>query len=488
MEIKVKRMSIKQPGVPKEKTLREHMEILKGKQGKEHAKRKTFQRKKKEKEQRDKENRKENRKEEESRSTEKEQQTERTAPKSDSRGEKKRSADKEADIEKSKIAKENAKLSFLYKVKQLLFRSEQREENSERRKTTLLEQVALYGAFHPVFHHLLTGVLWVLILTMPAAIFVDLVYQSPYAIFFPTPEGEESVGTVVRTYLTEFREEVNDLVIRHEEHDAGELIYADYEGSSVPDNYYDILGVYMVRHGMGKAATIINEETKGWIREVVDDMCFYTTSSKDREEGSVLCVNVTLRSYRDMISVYEFTEDEERMLSVLMSPVNLTRLGYDSGGSVNTRNYLEQEEITRILEKIEDETCKEVCRFVLQRVGYPYSQDYRDSGNYFDCSSLAFYSWHSAGVNISYEGSTTAAAEAKGLEAKDCRITYEELEPGDLIFWSFCNNGRYKNISHVAIYVGDGMVVEAKDEATGVVYGPVSNIGNIVTICRPKKE
>lgn len=59
---------------------------------------------------------------------------------------------------------------------------------------------------------------------------------------------------------------------------------------------------------------------------------------------------------------------------------------------------------------------KAVCSYALHRVGYPYSQELRDSGNYYDCSSLAYYSWKDAGVNISHGGATTAAAEAQGLD------------------------------------------------------------------------
>ena len=88
-------------------------------------------------------------------------------------------------------------------------------------------------------------------------------------------------------------------------------------------------------------------------------------------------------------------------------------------------------------------------------------------------------------MNISYEGSNTAASEAKGLEEADKKVTFGELQPGDLIFWSFCNNGRYKNISHVGIYVGNGKVVEAYNESKGVIYGDIQSINSIVTICRP---
>lgn len=58
----------------------------------------------------------------------------------------------------------------------------------------------------------------------------------------------------------------------------------------------------------------------------------------------------------------------------------------------------------------------------------------RDSGNYYDCSSLAYYSWKDAGVDISYGGATTAAAEAQGLDEAGKTVSFDELQPGDLIF------------------------------------------------------
>lgn len=104
---------------------------------------------------------------------------------------------------------------------------------------------------------------------------------------------------------------------------------------------------------------------------------------------------------------------------------------------------------------------------------------------YYDCSSLAYYSWKDAGVDISYGGATTAAAEAQGLDEAGKTVSFDELQPGDLIFYSFTSNGRYKNISHVAVYVGNGKVVEALNESLGVVYRDVASTGKIVVIGRP---
>ena len=146
---------------------------------------------------------------------------------------------------------------------------------------------------------------------------------------------------------------------------------------------------------------------------------------------------------------------------------------------------LTQEEIEAILlASGADETQKQVLSFALSKVGYPYSQPLRNSGKAFDCSSLAYYAWKSAGVDISFGGGTTAAAEAEGL--KDKTVKEENMQPGDLIFYSYTTNGRYKNISHVGIYVGNGKMVEAVDEAHGVCLGNYHN-GGLVMICRPGK-
>ena len=94
------------------------------------------------------------------------------------------------------------------------------------------------------------------------------------------------------------------------------------ETDIVPTNYYDILAVYMVKYGMGEAATIINDTTKGWIETVVDDMCDYTLSdgtevtvNEDGTEVSqtVLYINVKLKSYEDMISVYGLNEEKVKI-------------------------------------------------------------------------------------------------------------------------------------------------------------------------------
>lgn len=339
---------------------------------------------------------------------------------------------------------------------------------------------------------LISLVLIVFVAVIPAVTVTTVLYNSPFAVLMPSLEEGDTVISVSEGYVNDFKSKVQRLADEHTGYDEGELIYVDYEGMATdPTNLYDVIAVYMVKHGVGETATLINDTTKNWIKEVVNDMCTYTTYVKTKRSGDstirILQVKVTLKSYRDMITEYRFDEDQVSMLTELMSPSSLEAMGYtgfDIGGDPGVCS-LTEEEINAVLEGITDATQKRVISFALHRVGYPYSQDRRDSGDYYDCSSLAFYSWLSVGVNMTYENSNCAAQEAKGLVKAGKTVTFAEMQPGDLIFYSGKPNGRYKNICHVAIYAGSGKLIEARNEKWGVVYADCKNKSNIAVICRP---
>lgn len=342
----------------------------------------------------------------------------------------------------------------------------------------------------------------VAIATALVAVVIAVIYNSPFSIFFPPLENGDTVMTVTSQYVAEFNRDINTMVTEHKDCDIGKIVYVDYEGtSSAPSNYYDVMSVYMVKYGVGNTATVMNDTAKANLKTVFDDMCSYTTSTGEEkiknesgknEKKKVLYVNVTLKTYHQMETEYGMSDDEISMLNSLMSPENLSSLGITSGSTGtqtggNKKSSLTQNEINEILNKITDEKAKTAVSFALSKVGYPYSQPLRNLGTHFDCSSLAYYAWNSAGISVMTDGSNTAASEAKWCSDNDCTVKEENLKPGDLIFYSYSNNGRYKNISHVGIYVGDGKMVEAVDEATGVVMQDYHN-GGLVMIGRPDKK
>lgn len=84
----------------------------------------------------------------------------------------------------------------------------------------------------------------------------------------------------------------------------------------------------------------------------------------------------------------------------------------------------------------------------LAQVGKPYRYGGSGPGS-FDCSGLTSFAWRAAGVEI------TRTSRSQYAYTK--RISRGDVQPGDLIFYGR-SVGR---ISHVAMYIGDGRVVEA---------------------------
>ena len=100
-----------------------------------------------------------------------------------------------------------------------------------------------------------------------------------------------------------------------------------------------------------------------------------------------------------------------------------------------------------------------VIQAALSRIGSPYS--WGGSGpNAFDCSGLVMWSFQQAGISLPH----SSQALAQGGQP----VSMDQMQPGDLVTY-------YSDASHVAIYIGDGMMVHASTYGTPVRVAPVDN-------------
>lgn len=123
----------------------------------------------------------------------------------------------------------------------------------------------------------------------------------------------------------------------------------------------------------------------------------------------------------------------------------------------------------------------EALKAAMTRLGDPYSQAKRGDGNYTDCSYLTMWAYRKQGISIP----GTAAEQARFCADRELLVSKDHLAPGDLVFWSFKPNGRYRNITHVGIYAGNGNVVDASFSKGKVVYRAMFSPGNQVMYGRP---
>lgn len=90
----------------------------------------------------------------------------------------------------------------------------------------------------------------------------------------------------------------------------------------------------------------------------------------------------------------------------------------------------------------------------LAQLGKPYQWGGNGPGS-FDCSGLTTFAWRAAGVSL--------PRSSRAQYGATTRVSRANLQPGDLVFY-------HQPISHVAMYIGGGRVVEAP------------NAGNVVRI------
>lgn len=208
-------------------------------------------------------------------------------------------------------------------------------------KDVLFKKImAVIAAIMPIIGMLLLPI--ILIVGLIAAIvmaIVAFIYNSPFAIFLPPLDNGETVNAVGSAYYNEFIRNAQAETDSHDGYDEGKLIYLGYDEdvdaygnkvgySNPPTNYKDILACYMVKHGVGDTASLMKDSSKKNLKKVVDDMCSYSVSygseTIKRPDGTeetkkYKYVNITIKSYKEMIDVYKFNADQKEMLEKMMN-------------------------------------------------------------------------------------------------------------------------------------------------------------------------
>lgn len=132
----------------------------------------------------------------------------------------------------------------------------------------------------------------------------------------------------------------------------------------------------------------------------------------------------------------------------------------------------------------------DIVKEAMSKIGCAYSQDTdkRWQEGIYDCSSFIWRILASAGIDLSTICSaSTAAEECRGMINAGMLIKTDDIQQGDVIFYSGSVNGRYRNVTHVAFYAGNGQIVHAANSRDGVKVGNFYKTG-LVCVCRPYRS
>ncbi|MHB1533145.1 MAG: NlpC/P60 family protein [Acidimicrobiales bacterium] len=118
---------------------------------------------------------------------------------------------------------------------------------------------------------------------------------------------------------------------------------------------------------------------------------------------------------------------------------------------------------------IQEKEAQEAVAVALDQVGKPYAYGASGPGA-FDCSGLTQYAYAAAGVALP----RTAAEQFAVLP----HVPIAQAQRGDLLFF-------YPGITHVGIYLGDGLMVDSANPGTVVRVEAFSWFGPVIGVGRP---
>jgi len=356
---------------------------------------------------------------------------------------------------------------------------------------------------------------WILIFIIVAGIIANII-ASPWALFVDdTDEDTPTVSEVVVQLKNEFSGEITSIISSSSNVD---VVVTDMETSTAnyePPNLIDVLGVFGVKTAANPnkeeyVEIITMDETKvQMLRGVFWDMTSIkyeiveeevepqsTTTGTSTEYTDLdaspspsptpeiirtLVISIESMTFEQGAKMYGFTDEQNELLAELMSaeyyPMFMEICGLSSF------NGLTPEQAAKLINDLpEGELGSVIVKFAITRLGDPYSKMKRGQGSYVDCSYLARWCYQQAGVS-DYKAST-AAEQARYCVNNNLTIARSDLQAGDLIFWSFKTNGRFRNISHVGIYVGDGYIIDASSGRGMVVYRELFGESSIIYCAR----
>ena len=319
---------------------------------------------------------------------------------------------------------------------------------------------------------------WVVLIIILVAAVIALILGSAFGLFFTDDLNEGRLKQAIVGTNTKFTAGLQAWIdqLSSGGYDAVVVSYdRDYDGDgAIVNNWQDVLAVFATKNMYDGEELLDFDDAKAAAMALVfnhmNEMDIdtrvkmdSTTAIVDGEEvevtTSTLYINVTINSmtYIEGAELYRFDAEKLRLLEELMSE-DYNELWAELL-DVDIYGGLSYEELTQISANLPTGTKGgDIAQAALSKAGTAYSV--------MDCSQLTQYAYAQVGVSLP----RTSVAQAKYCYDNGYAISGVQLQPGDLIFWSkACFCGRWNEIHHTGIYIGNGKIVDASSTKGRVV-------------------
>ena len=297
---------------------------------------------------------------------------------------------------------------------------------------------------------------------------------SPFGVLFSPQETSpeaKSVGAAVAEVNNEYFGKITD-IINNTDHD--ELMIHRVPNDGAADTrlrtWEEILAVFAVKTTTDPTnatdVVMIDDDRTDRLKEVLWDMVSVSkrveTTDSGEDKTRTLHLTITVKTPDEAAQEYNFNRVQTGALTEMLLPENkalLTELigwatGTGGAGSIGGVGNINGYEVPP--DALSDERFAAMLNEAKKYLGMPYVWGGSSPSTSFDCSGFVCWVLNKSGA-MSIERTT-----ATGIYNRCTVIPKSEAKPGDLIFFT----GTYNSpgpISHIGIYVGDGMMVHAGD-------------------------
>ncbi|MFC4600239.1 C40 family peptidase [Cohnella hongkongensis] len=347
----------------------------------------------------------------------------------------------------------------------------------------------------------------VVIILLCIVMVIAAVLSSPFGIFVAdenSESGTNKIAFLVEDIDAQFAIQIESVKQAAGDVDRVEIHYVESADNTRIDNWPDVLAVFAVKTSTDKAGfdvvTMDRQrvemlQTVFWDMNQIDSHVETLEHTElvfiEKEDGSieehvvteyerVLQLSITARTADQQASHYDFSTEQVDLVNELLSaefrPMMFAILGK------NADTGLTSEQFEAIMTDLPAGVFgSQAVELALTRLGDPYSQLKAGQDNYTDCSYLVQWVYRQLDVTLP----RTAAEQGRFIVDNGLSLTRDELLAGDLIFWSYEQNGRFIDITHVGIYAGNGKVIDASSSRLQVVYRNIFDADFQVLYGRP---
>ncbi|MFF2366324.1 NlpC/P60 family protein [Streptomyces sp. NPDC058122] len=168
-------------------------------------------------------------------------------------------------------------------------------------------------------------------------------------------------------------------------------------------------------------------------------------------------LSLAARQKKERDEVRERLDDVERLLASLTAE-QLAEMGRveKSGTDAAQKKIMASGSLSTVRPPTREG--EEALRYAVEQIGKPYEWG-AEGPKAYDCSGLTSQSWERAGRPI------PRTSQEQWAELP--RVPLDELRPGDLVIY-------FPEATHVALYLGDGMVVQAPRPGAKIKVSPIA--------------